>query len=114
MPAKKKRTVKKKKTSTKKKTVSKKTNDPNIKKLIEVNILTQETNLTLIKSINELSKRINNLVNMFEEAARNVGDIKAVTRDEIEDITRQMQQLLQQNKDLAEGLLNLNSYVRRK
>ena len=93
---------------------NKKPEDTGIKKLVEVSILAQQTNLILIKSISELSKRVDSMVSMFEKAANNVGDIKAVTQEEVEDVARRVQEVVQQNKDLAEGLLNLDSYVRRR
>jgi hypothetical protein len=93
---------------------NKKTEDVGIKKLIEISILSQQTNLTLIKSMSELSKRVDKLVTMFEKAANNVGDIKAVTQEEVEDVARRVQEVVQQNRDLAEGLLNLDGYVRRR
>ncbi len=87
---------------------------PDLTKLTELMILSQHTNLTLTKSITELSKRIDNLISMFEEAAKNVGDIKAVTKEEVDQIAKELQRVVQQNKDLAEGLLALNAYVRKK
>ena len=93
---------------------NKKTEDVGIKKLIEISILSQQTNLTLIKSMSELSKRVDKLVTMFEKAANNVGDIKAVTQEEVEDVARRVQEVVQQNRDLAEGLPNLDGYVRRR
>ena len=93
---------------------NKKPEDSGIKKLIEISILSQQTNLILIKSVSELSKRVDRMVSMFEKAADNVGDIKAVTQEEVEDVARRVQAVVQQNRDLAEGLLNLDSYVRRR
>lgn len=92
---------------------NKKPEDPKMNQLLEVSILTQQTNLTLIKSVNELSRRMGRFISMFEEAAKHVGDVKAVTQEEVEDIAKRIQSVVQQNKDLAEGLLNLDAYVRR-
>lgn len=97
----------------KKKTEQSKIDEPQIKKLIEISLLAQETNLTLTRSVNELSKRMDRFVAMFEEAAKNVGNLKAVSRDEVEEITKQIKDVVQQNRDLAEGLLSLDKYVRR-
>ncbi len=126
MPAKKKSTKKKssrkktkraKKKTTKKRATRKrasvKKEDPQMKKLLEISVIAQETNLTLIKSINELSKRMSNFISMFEEASKHVGDLKAVTKDEVEEIAKRIQDVVQNNKDLAEGLLALDQYVRR-
>ena len=93
---------------------SKKPESSDMKKLIEVSILSQQTNIILIKSMSELSKRVDRMVSMFEKAANNVGDIKAVTQEEVEDVARRVQEVVQQNRDLAEGLISLDGYVRRR
>lgn len=89
-------------------------NESTLKQLVETSILSQKTTLTLVKSVNDLSLRIDKLVTLFEKAAENVDKIKDVTREEIEDITKRLQEVLQQNKDLAEGLLSLDRYTRSK
>nr|MBA4405389.1 hypothetical protein [Nanoarchaeum sp.] len=89
-------------------------NETTLKQLIETSILSQKTTLTLVKSVNDLSLRIDKLVSLFEKAAENVDKIKDVTREEIEDVTKRLQEVLQQNKDLAEGLLSLDRYTRSK
>lgn len=86
--------------------------DPDITKLIEVSVLSQKTNLVLTKSINELSQKVNSLVLMFQEAAKNVGEIRDVTKDEVDQIAKQLQEVVQQNKDLAQGLIALDNYTR--
>jgi hypothetical protein len=91
---------------------NKKVADPNIQKLIEVSVLSQKTNLVLTKSINELSGKVNSLVLMFQEAAKNVGEIRDVTKDEVDQIAKHLQEVVQQNKDLAEGLVALDNYTR--
>jgi len=93
---------------------NKKPRDPDIQRLIEVSVLSQQTNLTLTKSMNELSRRVDSLVSMFQEAAKNVGDIKDVTKNEVDDIAKQLQEVVQQNKDLARGLIALDNFTRRK
>jgi hypothetical protein len=89
-------------------------NETTLKQLIETSVLSQKTTLTLVKSVNDLSLRIDKLVSLFEKAAENVDKIKDVTREEIEDVTKRLQEVLQQNKDLAEGLLSLDRYTRSK
>jgi len=86
--------------------------DSEITKLIEVSVLSQKTNLVLTKSINELSQKVNSLVLMFQEAAKNVGEIRDVTKDEVDQIAKQLQEVVQQNKDLAQGLIALDNYTR--
>jgi hypothetical protein len=91
---------------------SKKASDSDLKKLIEVSVLSQKTNLVLTKSINELSIKVNSLVLMFQEAAKNVGEIRDVTKDEVDQIAKQLQEVVSQNKDLAQGLIALDNYTR--
>ncbi len=91
---------------------SKKPRDPDIQRLIEVSVLSQKTNLTLAKSMSELSKKVDSLVSMFQHAASNVSEIRDVTKDEVDQIAKQLQEVVQQNKDLAQGLVALDNYTR--
>ena len=85
-------------------------------KLAEINAKMQKISLDIIESNNELTKRIDKLVNIFETAARNVGiDEKGKSEaDSIRHLSEKIEDLLEQNKNLAEGLLLLDRYVRRK
>ena len=92
---------------------NKKEGSSEIKKLIEVSVLSQKTSLALARSVNDLTGRIDRMISMFEKAAEGVGDLREVTKDEVNQVAKQLQDVVQQNKDLAEGLLALDSYVRR-
>ncbi len=92
---------------------SQKAGSSELKRLVEVSVLSQKTNLALAKSVNDLSSRIDRMISMFEKAAEGVGDVREVTKDEVNQVAKQLKEVVQQNKDLAEGLLALDNYVRR-
>ena len=92
---------------------NKKSENLDMLKLIEVSILSQKTNLALAKSVNDLTVKVDGMVSMFEKAAEGVGDIRDVTKEEVNQVAKQLQDVVKQNKDLAEGLLALDGYVRR-
>lgn len=88
----------------------------NTHNLNEIAARMQKVSLEVIQSNNELNKRIDKLVELFETAARNVG-ISENNKSETESIralSGKIEDLLEQNKNLAEGLLLLEKYVRRK
>ncbi|MBS3108703.1 hypothetical protein J4409_02425 [Candidatus Woesearchaeota archaeon] len=74
--------------------------------LIEYNIALQNKTAELISSIGKLVKRIDDMVVLFEEAAKN---IKAGTD---EPLMRRLSELLDQNKNIARGLILLERYVK--
>ena len=90
-----------------------------INQLIENNMMLQKRNVELLQAVNELTKKtsmlndkIENLVNIFEEAAKNVADIEEDRR--VKELALKLDDLLDQNKNLANGLLLLERYVRSK
>lgn len=84
--------------------------------LNEIAAKMQKVSLEVIQSNNELNKRIDKLVGIFETAARNVGinDNNKSETESIKMLSEKIEDLLDQNKNLAEGLLLLEKYVRRK
>lgn len=65
------------------------------------------------KQMSELSTKVEKLVNLFEDAAKNVGETK--TSDEhISSLAMKLENLIEQNKVIARGLLLLEEYVRGK
>jgi|SRR3989344_2245213 len=80
--------------------------------LTQLNIQLQDKNIELMNAMHALTKRIDNLVSIFEEAAKNVGNVEDDTR--IKNLTEKLEILLEQNKSLANGLLTLERYVRSK
>ena len=67
----------------------------------------------LITSVEELTKRIDKLVNLFEEAAKHVGEVES-TEAQVSRLTTKLETLLEQNKAIAKGLLLLEKYIRGK
>ncbi len=92
---------------------NKKSESLDLSKLIEVSILSQKTNLALAKSVNDLTIKVDGMVSMFETAARGVGDLREVSKSEVEQIAKELKDVMQQNKGLAEGLIALDNYVRK-
>jgi len=86
----------------------KSTKDDIIHQLAENNIALQEKNTELIISIKELTKKIDSMVTIFEEAAKHIKE--GTDRPLME----KLQGLLEQNKTIAKGLILLEKYVREK
>jgi len=80
--------------------------------LTQLNIQLQDKNIELMNAMHALTKRIDSLVSIFEEAAKNVSNVEDDTR--IKSLTEKLESLLEQNKSLANGLLTLERYVRSK
>jgi len=80
--------------------------------LLQLNIELQKKNIELLEAMNALAQRIDNLVNIFEEAAKNVANIEEDRK--VKDLANKLEELLEQNKSLANGLLLLERYIRSK
>jgi len=81
-------------------------------KLVENSILLQKKDAELLHSINELTKKIDRMLNVFEEASKHVMEVGEDRR--IIELTEKLESLLEQNKTIAKGLLMLEQYVRGK
>ena len=103
MAAKKKRKVSKKKSTTSSRDIKL------VGKLAKSSLDLQKATLKLVDSNNNVIKRIDRLVGLFEEASKHVAD---VDEDRVAALTAKLETLLDQNKDLAKGLLLLEKYVR--
>lgn len=79
-----------------------------INHLVDSNVKLQEKLVDMVNSINKLTKRIDTMVEIFEEAAKNV------KTDSNEPLRRKLEELLEQNKNIARGLILLEKYVRDK
>lgn len=79
-----------------------------IEQLVENNIALQEKTADLITSIKELTKKIDDMVKIFEEAAKHIKE--GTDRPLMEKLTS----LIDQNKTIAKGLVLLEKYVREK
>ena len=80
-----------------------------MKELIKTNISLEKKNIELLTSINQLTKKVDNLVEIFTKAAQHIekGDVK-------EPLVAKLSELLEQNKKIARGLLLLERYVKEK
>ena len=80
-----------------------------VDELIKNNITLQKATLDLLDSVNKMTERTDRLLNLFEEAAKNIekGEIK-------EPLSKQLDALLEQNKVIARGLVLLEKYIREK
>ena len=83
-----------------------------IEQLIENNLILQKKETELMVNVNNLVKRIDRMLNVFEEASKHVmevGDDKKIA-----ELADKLEELLDQNKNLAKGLVMLEQYVRTK
>lgn len=86
----------------------KQSKDDIITQLAENNLALQEKTAELITSIKGLTKKIDDMVKIFEEAAKHIKE--GTDRPLME----KLQGLLEQNKTIAKGLILLEKYVREK
>ncbi len=80
--------------------------------LVDLNLRLQDKNIELLNAMHALTKRVDSLVSIFEEAAKNVTDVSDDNR--VKQLAEKLDSLLDQNKSLANGLLLLERYVRSK
>ena len=84
-----------------------------LKHLIENNVSLQKASLNLIETANILTKRIDKLVSIFEEASKHVTDVE-LNDERLKNLAAKLEGLLDQNKEIAKGLLLLEQYIRSK
>ena len=82
--------------------------DDIIHQLAENNLSLQEKTIELIISIKELTNKVDDMVTIFGEAAKHIKE--GTDRPLME----KLQNLLEQNKTIAQGLIMLEKYVREK
>jgi hypothetical protein len=73
----------------------------------------QKVSLKLIESNNELVKSIDKLVSLFEEASKHVTSVSS-KEDAINSLSLKLESLMQQNKDLAKGLILLEEHIKKR
>ncbi|MBS3144320.1 hypothetical protein J4208_01930 [Candidatus Woesearchaeota archaeon] len=81
-----------------------------IKELATMNIELQKITVELIDKMNNLTTRMDRMLSLFEDAARTIGN----TPEETSGLKTQLQDLLEQNKTIARGLLSIEKYIREK
>lgn len=84
-----------------------------MQKLADSSVALQKTSLNLVEKISELTKRIDKLVGLFEEASKHIEDVET-REDRIKSLTEKLETLLDQNKEIAKGLVLLDKYIRGK
>lgn len=94
-----------------KKVAATKKEDKLVKALIENNLSLQKKTTELLHGFNELSKRIDKLVNLFETASKKVTEAR-IDDDKMAALAGKLESLLDQNKEIAKGLILLEKYVR--
>ena len=65
----------------------------------------------LIDSMSKLTNRVDKLVSMFSEASKHVTEIES-TEEKVRALSTKLEDLLEQNKTIAKGLIMLDKYVR--
>ena len=83
-----------------------------VEKLIEVNLSLQKKDVELLEGIKKLTDKIDRMLNVFEEASKHVMDVGEDKK--LLELTDKLNDLLEQNKTIAKGLLMLERYVRTK
>lgn len=80
-----------------------------MQELIKTNISLEKKVIELLSSVNELTKKMDQMVDLFSKAAQFIerGEVK-------EPLANKLNELLEQNKKLARGLLLLEKYVKEK
>lgn len=76
--------------------------------LARMNVELQKITVELIDKMNNLTTRMDRMLSLFEDAARTIGN----TPEETSGLKTQLQDLLEQNKTIARGLLSIEKYIR--
>lgn len=86
--------------------------DDVIKQLLRNDVMLQKKMTDLVLSVTNLTKRVDSLVTIFEEAAKNVTSFSE--NEEIKPLLDKLDSLTEQNRTIAKGLIALEQYVRDK
>ncbi|MBU0930259.1 MAG: hypothetical protein KJ623_04265 [Nanoarchaeota archaeon] len=104
----------------KKEAGSSESTDKLVKQLIQNNITLQSKSIDMLTSVNkltasvsDLNKKIDHLLKVFETAAKHVSETRT-TDEQINALAMKLENLLEQNKNIARGLILLEQYVRGK
>lgn len=80
-----------------------------VNELVKNGVSLQKATLDLIDSVNKLTERIDRMLSLFEEAAKNIEKTELK-----EPLDKKLEELLEQNKIIARGLVLLEKYIREK
>ncbi len=83
-----------------------------IEQLIENNLILQKKETELMVNVSTLVKRIDRMLNVFEEASKHVMEVGEEKK--IIELADKLEELLNQNKNIAKGLIMLEQYVKTK
>lgn len=96
----------------KKRTVLKKPSQTKLTEtLIENNILLQRKLIDVVEAINKLVHQNEEMLGIFKEASKHVNDIE-VKDEGLRPLIKKLDELLEQNRTIARGLLLLEKYTR--
>ena len=87
------------------------TSDPLLDELIKHNVALEKVMLELLESMNKMTSRVDRMLSLFEEAAKN---IEKAEKLEEPDLVKKLDSLVEQNKIIARGLLLIEKFVRDK
>ena len=76
--------------------------DSELKRLVGNSVQLQKLTISLVESNNKLVKKVDDLISLFEEAAKNVS---SGNYEEIVTLNNKINSLIQENKQLARGLV---------
>ena len=80
--------------------------------LIEITVLLQKKDAELMGSVKNLIEKIDRMLSVFEEASKHVMEVSEDKK--VAELTDKLEELLEQNKTIAKGLLMLEQYVRKR
>ncbi len=101
----------------KKKTKSAVGKNKEMRLLIENNVALQKVLTTLSLDLRGLTKEIGNLLGTFKEASKTLGEERAVEEVEVEnkkELIGRLDNLIDQNRTIAKGLILLESTLKEK
>ncbi len=85
--------------------------EPLVDELIKHNISLEKVSLELLESVNKMTHRMDRMLSLFEEAAKN---IESAEKLDEKPLASQLSDLVEQNKTLARGLLLIERFIRDK
>ncbi|MDD5132994.1 MAG: hypothetical protein PHD81_03325 [Candidatus Nanoarchaeia archaeon] len=82
-----------------------------VRQLITNTTMFQSKTVDLISQMSDLTRRMDRMLALFEDAAKHVSETRT-TDEQINALAGKLEALLEQNKNVARGLLLLEQYVR--
>ncbi len=89
--------------------VNSKTNNSDMGDLAKTSLSLQKLTISLVESNNALNKKIDKLVSLFEDAAKNMS---GGSHEEVINLNKKVNELVEQNKQLARGLILMEGKVK--